>query len=130
MRYEVIPGARAEAAYGLALAEVNGERPFFTYSVKPGNKPKVTSTSPEMKPKPYDAHDRARLVIMHATPGVPWYTVVAAATREGVNRIEAWQGYGWDKEAGGAVMLPDENLPCLAVYGWRDEEVEWEFDEK
>ncbi|GMK53807.1 hypothetical protein CspeluHIS016_0103930 [Cutaneotrichosporon spelunceum] len=124
VRYEVIPGARPDATYGLVLPEVDGERPFFTYSLKPGARNK------DCRPETYNAHDQPRLVVMHATPGVPWYAVVAAATREGVNRIEAWQGYGWDEEAGGAVMLPEENQPCLAVYGMRDDEVEWEFDEK
>ncbi|BEI82893.1 hypothetical protein CcaverHIS002_0307610 [Cutaneotrichosporon cavernicola] len=135
VRYEVIPGARPEAAYGLVLPEVDGERPFFTYSVKPGARRKPeelrdSETEPQDSPEAYNAHDRARLVVMYSTPGVPWYAVVAAATREGVNRIEAWQGYGWDEEAGGAVMLPEENQPCLAVYGVTDNDVEWEFDEK
>jgi hypothetical protein len=142
----------------LVLPEVNGERPFFTYSVKPPARKepppelKLKSTNatasaqsgrktygwekeskdadPKPAEQPYDAHDRARLVIMHTTSGVPWSAVVAAAHREGVTRIEAWQGYGWDEEAGGPAMLPEENLACLAVYGWRDDEVEWEFDEK
>ncbi|TXT13939.1 uncharacterized protein COLE_00132 [Cutaneotrichosporon oleaginosum] len=143
VRYEVIPGARPEATNGLVLAEVDGERPFFTYSIKPGPRKKWSAkeeSSPEVETtaapdvetstRPYDPHACDRIVIMHATPGVPWHAVVAAATREGVTRIEAWQGYGWDEEAGGAVRLPEENLPCLAVYGWRDDEVEWEFDEK
>lgn len=120
VRYEVIPGARPTATYGLVLPPQSGERPFFTYNCKA-----------------YDNEDRtcaARMVIMHATPGVPWRAVVAAARREGVSRVEMWggDGYGWwDAEAGGPTMLPEEAMACIAQYGFGgDDKIEWEFDEK
>lgn len=118
MRYQVIPGARPSATYGLVLPGPKDARPFFTYSCKA-----------------YDNDDRdcpARMVIMYSTPDVPWSAVVAAARREGVTRVEMWGNYSWwDGEAGGAELLPDESMPCIAQYGLGgDDKIEWEFDEK
>jgi hypothetical protein len=66
---------------------------------------------------------------------VPWSAVVRAAQREGCAKVCVWgePGNAWADEEG--VVVKQDNMPCLAVYGGLGGKdgvkgVDWVFDER
>lgn len=119
VRQDMSSDARSSPTHALVLPGVEeAERQFIAYSVG--------------RPEP---DFPSRLVLLHATNSpqpFPFSAVVAAAQREGTERIELWGPFSaWDELAGGVDNDPEWTMPCIAQYGFGGPEgVVWKYCDK